>query len=356
MNSEKTSSTPASLGPRNLVRRARMEAFAGYLQAHDGELRLDHTSYLELREAGWYQSTLEQADHDLTKPPGQLGDRRYGAGGATDPGVSMKFNKIIETSANVGKDPDCYGLGLLPHHSALLQASAIAPEVAMARGYRSVTTKAELKQLGFPQSQRLAPSLLIPIWDIQGATATYQLRPDTPRIKRERVLKYETRAGSRLVLDVPPAVRPQLADPSQPLWITEGARKADSAVSAGMCCVGLLGVWSWRGTNRWGGKAALPDWELIALNGRTAYIVFDSDVMEKPSVYLALCRLKAFLEFRHAKVMVIYLRRGRTAPRLAWTTTWRPGDELGRTSPGAGHAGAPPANQFSHLSRDLAPL
>ncbi len=30
------------------------------------------------------------------------------------------------------------------------------------------------------------------------------------------------------------------------LFITEGARKADAAVSKSLCCVDLLGVWNWR--------------------------------------------------------------------------------------------------------------
>ena len=48
-------------------------------------------------------------------------------------------------------------------------------------------------------------------------------------------------------------------------------------MSKGLCCIALLGVWSWRETNEHGGKTALPDWELIALNGRDVYITFDSD-------------------------------------------------------------------------------
>jgi hypothetical protein len=62
--------------------------------------------------------------------------------------------------------------------------------------------------------------------------------------------------------------------------------------------VGLLGVWNWRGTNEHGGKVALPEWDLIALNGRQVYIVFDSDVMLKPQVHAALERLKNFLEVK----------------------------------------------------------
>jgi hypothetical protein len=71
--------------------------------------------------------------------------------------------------------------------------------------------------------------------------------------------------------------------------------------------VSLIGVWNWRGTNGLGGKAALADWELIPLNERLVYIVFDSDVMVKRAVYQALERLKAFLESRHAHIRLVYL-------------------------------------------------
>ena len=46
------------------------------------------------------------------------------------------------------------------------------------------------------------------------------------------------------------------------------------------------------------------------MNGRTVYIAFDSDVMEKRGVYSALARLKAFLESRKATVKLIYLPSG----------------------------------------------
>ena len=98
-----------------------------------------------------------------------------------------------------------------------------------------------------------------------------------------------------MALDVPRPIREHLRDPQIPLWITEGARKADAGVSAGLCCIALLGVWNWRGRNDADGLTALPDWELIALYGRDVYLVFDSDVTIKPAVAAALRRLKAFL-------------------------------------------------------------
>ncbi len=200
--------------------------------------------------------------------------------------------------------------GLLPQHAALLAASGIAAPLVRERGYRSIIIKADLRSLGFGESQLRVPALLIPIWGVSGEILTYQIRPDAPRIQNGKPLKYETPAGTRMVLDVPRRARPWLGDPKKPFFVTEGSRKADSAVSRDLCCVALLGVWNWRGTNTRGGKVALPDWESVALNGRLIYIVFDSDVMQKAGVHAALARLKEFLESRGAHVFVIYLPPG----------------------------------------------
>ena len=188
---------------------------------------------------------------------------------------------------------------LLPQHQALIDASAISPEVVSARGYWSAQKKTDLRQLGFGQIQCIVPALVVPVWTVIGEIGAYQIRPDQPRISHDgKPIKYETPGKSHMVLDVHPFIREKVRDPSIPLFITEGVRKADAAISAGLCCVALLGVWNFRGTNEFGGKSALADWEYIALNGRQVYIVFDSDVMLKPQVHAALARLKSFLEGR----------------------------------------------------------
>lgn len=200
---------------------------------------------------------------------------------------------------------------LAAHHAALLHASAVTDVVAGRRGYRTVTTPTDLLALGFAAQQARTPALLIPVWGVGGEISLYQARPDTPRIdSRGRTVKYETAAGARMVVDVHPLVRHQVADPAVPLWITEGVRKGDAAISADLCCIALLGVWNWRGTNAAGGKVALPDWESIALNDRFVYVAFDSDVMTKPGVRDALARLSAFLESRGARVRLVYLPAG----------------------------------------------
>lgn len=206
--------------------------------------------------------------------------------------------------------PYSYGTTLLPHHQALLAASAIAPEVAQARGYESVTRsdRQRLRELGFSDAQA-RPGLLIPLWGVTGERVGYQLRPDEPRHdRRGRPIKYESPRGQRNALDVPPTVREALHKGRQAILITEGARKADALASLGIPCISLAGVYGWRGQNDDGGATALPDWEDIAIKGAVFMLAFDSDILTKPEVHTALTRLRRFLEGRGAaRVRVLVL-------------------------------------------------
>jgi Domain of unknown function (DUF3854) len=202
------------------------------------------------------------------------------------------------------------------HEKMLIEESSIDPKVVEARGYRTVETKSELRRLGYSDSQCNKPGLLIPVYSPTGDIATYQYRPDKPRIdKKGKPVKYETPSGTRMVLDIHPFAREMLGNPSIPLFITEGLKKSDALVSRGLCTVTLLGVWSWRGRNGDGGLTALTEWEYIGLNGREVYIVFDSDIMLKLGVYRAMVRLMAFLEGRGADVRIIYLPPGEGAKK-----------------------------------------
>jgi hypothetical protein len=210
-----------------------------------------------------------------------------------------------------------YGAAIFPKHAEELAASAISPEVVRERRYISVDTKTRLEGPGFGTYQRRVPGLLIPVHNVSGSVALYQYKPDDPRTTRKgTVVKYETPGGSRMVLDVPPRERARIGDPHVPLWVTEGIKKADSAVSAGLCCVAQLGVSAFRGTNEHGGKVALADWESVALNGRQVYIAFDSDVMLKRAVHQNLVRLGALLTRRGAKVAYVYLPAGEAGAKV----------------------------------------
>ena len=174
------------------------------------------------------------------------------------------------------------------HRRMLVEESGIEPEVVEARGYRTVEKKVELEKLGFGRAQRNVPALLMPVYSPRGEVVLHQSRPDEPRIKDGKPLKYETPAGSRMSVDVHPSMREKLGDPRIDLWITEGLKKGDSLTSRGLCTVTLLGVWNWRGKNEYGGTTALPEGEDIALNERRVFVVYDSDVALKPHVREAL--------------------------------------------------------------------
>lgn len=203
-------------------------------------------------------------------------------------------------------------LRLTAEHEDLLLASAIAPSVATTRDYKSVDMKATLKKLGFSEPQRIVPGLLLPVFSpLTGEVVLHQYRPDEPRCDASgRFVKYETPRGARMAIDAHPKIREKLADPSVPLFITEGLRKGDSGVSHGLCMVTLLGVWNFIGRNERNGKVVIPELLIIAHNGRQEYIVFDSDVTVKPQVHEAMRWLKGILEHRGARVAPIYLPSG----------------------------------------------
>jgi putative DNA primase/helicase len=201
---------------------------------------------------------------------------------------------------------------LSPEHRRVLEhESAIASEVIAARGYRTVSNKEELRVLGFSQPQCRVPGLLIPIYPPGGTNAGCQFRPDSPRTNKQgRVIKYEIPSGSGIRIDCPPPCHSQLADPSTPLWVTEGVKKGDSLAAQGLCAVALMGVWGFKGKNALGGTTVLADLDYVAWKERLVRIVFDSDVMTKPQVQQALERLTEHLRRRDASVRHIYLPAG----------------------------------------------
>jgi hypothetical protein len=201
-----------------------------------------------------------------------------------------------------------YGMGIFDQHAQMLAASGITPEHAHARGYRSVDTKKRLEVVRVTLAGRRVPGLLVPQLSVDGSTWGYQYRPDSPRSNGQgKPVKYETPVGQRNGIDVPPGVGPKLGDPSVPLWITEGAKKADAGALAGLCIVDLLGVWSWLGKNAHGGKTAVPDWRDIALNGRRVILAFDGDVSRKRSVRSALDALASYLRSKGGSVEFCHL-------------------------------------------------
>ena len=197
------------------------------------------------------------------------------------------------------------------HFDHLHAGSGISIEVINDRGYRSVSTKKELADAGFAPSQQNPPGILMPVHSPEGEVVTYGYRPDEPRAPRGKQLKYEFPKGGSMRIDVPPRCLPDIGNPTVPLWITEGQKKADALASHGLCAVALFGVWGFKGRNNFGGTTILADFDRIALNaGRHVNTVFDSDVTSKKEVQDALGRLGEHTKRKGAKVSGIYLPGG----------------------------------------------
>lgn len=205
------------------------------------------------------------------------------------------------------------------HFKMLAKESGITDQMIQERGYRTITSEGDLVQFGFSPAQRRVPGLLIPLHTTDGKVGLHVYRPDNPRTyedrsKREtdglrpvKVLKYEIPKGAGVRVDCPPACLKTLQNPTIPLLVTEGQKKADSLASHGACVIDLLGVWNFKGRNEFGGTTILADFDFIAWENRLVRIVFDSDVMYKPSVRLALERLTEILQRKGATVSAIYL-------------------------------------------------
>jgi putative DNA primase/helicase len=195
------------------------------------------------------------------------------------------------------------GTNLLPHHLRHLRDSGISDAVIAERGYQTVSRPSAgdgrprdlLRRCGIPSwiagEDARYPGLLIPIFRVTGELISWRYRPDVPGKDRQgKLRRYITPAGRPPSLDLHPAGRARVIDPTVPLWITEGVKKADALTTAGACVVALSGVHNWR--SRLG---TLGDWEDVPLRGRAAVICFDADANTNPTVAKAMDRLGRWL-------------------------------------------------------------
>ena len=205
---------------------------------------------------------------------------------------------------------------LLPHHERRLRRT-LSEEWIAARGAFSATTPEQLAELGAsPAQQALAErgAVLVYRGTTPSGVSTVMLRPDFPRVMidkatgKESAPRWEALAGQSAILDVPPRCRPYLRDASKPVVFAEGKLKGDvtgkTFEDAGVpaLVLGLNGVYGWK-------AAALKhEWEYVALTGRDAIILFDSDIVVNSNVHQAARGLAAFLQSHHvASVRYIVL-------------------------------------------------
>lgn len=206
---------------------------------------------------------------------------------------------------------------LLPHHLAELRRSGISDDVIRERHYYSVLGDQRLRDIGFAEHQAHKPGYVLPIYTPDGGNGLYQYKPDYPRVDRTgKKHKYENALHAPIRIDVPPRCRPMLGDPTITLWITEGIKKGDAGATHGLCVIDLMGVWGFRGRNKFGGTTWLADWQLIHLKERVVHVVYDSDVMTKPNVKLSLDMITEMLRRQGSTVRHVFLPGGPTGEKM----------------------------------------
>lgn len=202
-------------------------------------------------------------------------------------------------------------LSLAPHHLKDLRNSGLSDITIIEASIKSVLPNEIRKKLGF---------------DVLGLQSMYEI-PYNDEYSRFRVFydenikhlkdyqkrpKYLTGKNSGNHLYIPHKVKPILTDISIPLYITEGEKKALKAVQEGLYCIAISGLWNWKVKDK---DDLIPDFDLLALDGRIIYLVPDNDWLEpdgngdRKNLSQAVDRLACKLIERGAKVSWIELPR-----------------------------------------------
>lgn len=231
-----------------------------------------------------------------------------------------------------------------------LAESSVAPLIAQARGYRTVTDHQGAKDVAgliytpkghAAAAKRLAlmtnngNDFMVMPWHSVGdvmrdgsaaASASTQVRPKTPLPAADgKLAKYETLAGHPSVIDLHPAVTPTWVQSSPRLLVTEGILKGDSVVTAQLIQAGVttselaankaldkagarlvlaalleriptadrVPVLSFIGVGNWKQN---PEWNALNLRDKKVMIAFDGDLATKRQVWRQADAVFTFLE------------------------------------------------------------
>ena len=207
-------------------------------------------------------------------------------------------------------------LPLHPDHLADLRRSGLSDDQIRRCGFRSeADPKVITKLLNWTKPGKLGTCLVIPFVGPDGSPTTYaRLKPGSPRSAGGKPVKYESPAGTANRAYFPPGTRAVLADPTVPLVITEGEKKAAKADQDGFPCVGLVGVYGFQKKRKKapdgtadGPRELIPDLAAVAWIGRSVTIAYDSDAADNPQVRTAEGHLAEVLTAAGATVRVVRL-------------------------------------------------
>jgi len=211
---------------------------------------------------------------------------------------------------------------LHPEHLADLRLSGLTDATIEAAGLYAESDATIIgKQLNWKGPARvLVPALAIPFVAADGKSNGYiRFKPLTPMPDRKtgKPRKYLSPIGKSNRAYTPAGTRGSLSDSTIPLLITEGEKKALKADQEGFACLGLVGVYGWHKARQKnadgrgeGPRELIADMSAVDWQGRSVFIVFDSDATSNENVVWAEWHLSKALAEKGANVRVVRLPSG----------------------------------------------
>lgn len=190
---------------------------------------------------------------------------------------------------------------ITPQHKKYLADRGVTDESVISdRGYYSADAE-ELKRLGIAYPKK-PTALVIPIYGMpDGQPVGVEVRYDGVQEGR----KFDRPVGQPQKLNIA-APLDLIMDETQPLFVVEGATRADALAQRDIAAISITGVYGWRGKPE-GGNAPipLPEWGDIPLRGRTVIFAPDGDFKTKYGVNQAVHAFIGFMTRKGATVQVI---------------------------------------------------
>jgi hypothetical protein len=218
--------------------------------------------------------------------------------------------------SNANKEADKGKPVLQPQHLEDLRRSGLSADTISRCRFRSISDPKHIERiLGWDAAKlNIGACLGIPFPDATGKLNGYaRLKPDNPRTDKEgKPVRYESPCKKPNRAFFPPGTWGILVDPTKPLILTEGEKKAAKADQEGFPSIGLIGVWGWskKREKKDEPRELIPDLAAVAWEGRFVYLGYDSDLAEKKDVAFAEWQLAEVLAAKGAKVKVVRLPAG----------------------------------------------
>jgi putative DNA primase/helicase len=200
-----------------------------------------------------------------------------------------------------------YDGALAPEHLVDLRKSTLTDETIRAQFIRSVPPSMIPRLLGF-ELPGIQSALLFPFRSPAGGFIDHvRLKVFPPVTDGDgHTIKYLQPKGSAPRLYIVAGCLERVLRDDEPLWITEGEKKALAVAQLGYPVIGIVGVQGWHAK---GSCLLLPDFDRIRLRGRVIELLPDSDYQTNPDVERAIRSLGYALAARGAQPGVRLLPR-----------------------------------------------